>query len=182
MTVCLGTRPRIAEVRLACTRRRRSECGRMDEEPLRSPRDVRLDADIRLDHVQAVLTPAVRSIGTIEGELEGLIVHGDKRFLLYDRLTGRRVTCYFGDSVSWDGRGDVFGKRVAVTGEIRSLRSGERASINVSKYYVFPHEDDLPSAEEVRGLLGNVEPPLIIGKPNIESSLPVFGSDAGEDS
>lgn len=153
----------------------------MVEESLRSPRDVRPDADIHLDHSEAVLTPEARSIGTIEGELEGLIVHGDKRFLLYDRLTGRRVTCYFGDSVSWDGLGDVFGKRVAVTGEIRSRRSGERASIDVSKYYVFPHEDELPSAREVRGLLRNVEPPSIIGKPNIESSLPLFGSDDGED-
>ena len=126
----------------------------------RVPCDVRPDADIRLDHVEAVLTPEVRSIGTIEGELEGLIIHGDKRFLLYDRLTGRRVTCYFGDSMSWEGLRKVFGKRVAVTGEIRSRRSGERASINVSKYYVFPPEDELPSADEVRGLLRNVEPPF----------------------
>ena len=46
---------------------------------------------------------------------------------------------------------------MAVTGEIRSRRSGERASIDVSSYYVFPREEDLPSAEEVRGLIGNVE-------------------------
>ena len=152
----------------------------MVKEPLRSPRDGRPGADLHLDHAEAVLAPETRSIGTIEGELEGLIVHGDKRFLLYDRLTGRRVTCYFGDSVSWDGLGDVFGKRVAVTGEIRSRRSGKRASINVSKYYVFPHEDELPSADEVRGLLRNVEVPSIVGKPNIES-LPLFESDDGED-
>ena len=92
------------------------------------------------------------------------------------------MICYFGDSVSWEGLRDLFGKRMAVTGEIRSRRSGARASINVSKYYVFPREDELPSADEVRGLLGNVEPPSIIGKPNIESSLPLFGSHEGEDS
>ena len=74
MTVCLGARPRNAEAPLARARRRRSECGRMVEEPLRSPRDVRPDADIRLDRAQAVLSPEVRSIGTIEGELEGLII------------------------------------------------------------------------------------------------------------
>ena len=121
------------------------------------PRDVRPDADIHLDHVEAVLTPEVRSIGTIEGELEGLIIHGAKRFLLYDRLTGRQVICYFGDSVSWERLRDVFGKRMAVTSEIRSRRSGERASIDVSSYYVFPPEDELPSANEVRGLVRHVE-------------------------
>ena len=104
-----------------------------------------------------MLTPEVRSIGTIEGELEGLIIHGAKRFLLYDRLTGRQVICYFGDSVSWERLRDVFGKRMAVTSEIRSRRSGERASIDVSSYYVFPPEDELPSANEVRGLVRHVE-------------------------
>ena len=110
-----------------------------------------------LAHIEAVLTPEVRTIGTIEGELEGLIIHGTRRFLLYDRLTGRQVICYFGDAVSWEGLRDVFGKRMAVTGEIRSRASGERASINVSKYYVFPREDELPSADEVRGLLRNAQ-------------------------
>ena len=43
-----------------------------------------------LAHVESVLSPEVRTIGTIEGELEGLIIHGTKRFLLYDRLTGRQ--------------------------------------------------------------------------------------------
>ena len=112
---------------------------------------------ILLAHVEAVLTPEVRTIGTIEGVLEGLIIHGNKRFHLTDRLTGRKVICYFGNAISWEGLGDLFGKRMAVTGAIRSRRSGERASIDVSSYYVFPREDELPSADEVRGLLGNVE-------------------------
>lgn len=112
---------------------------------------------ITLAHIDAVLNPEVRTIGTIEGELEGLIIHGTKRFFLYDRLTGKQVICYFGDAVPWEGLRDVFGKRIAVTGRIRSRRSGERAYIEVSSYYVFPCEDDLPSAAEVRGLIGNVE-------------------------
>ena len=152
----------------------------MVEDPARSSRGGPPDADIHLgvegqvtlaglmrlveswtdfldEIVEAVLTPAFRTIGTIEGELEGLIIHGRKRFLLYDRMAGRQVVFYFGDAVSWEEIRDLFGKRMAVTGEIRSRRSGERASIDVSSYYVFPREEDLPSAEEVRGLIGNVE-------------------------
>lgn len=110
-----------------------------------------------LAHVESVLSPEVRTIGTIEGELEGLIIHGTKRFLLYDRLTGRQVVCYFGNAISWERLRDVFGKRMAVTGEIRSRRSGYRASIHVSSYYVFPREDELPSAQEVRGLLRDAQ-------------------------
>ena len=119
-------------------------------------RPVALSSDV-FAHVEAVLTPAFRTIGTIEGELEGLIIHGRKRFLLCDRLTGRRVTCYFSDEISWEEIKDLFGKRMAVTGEIHSRRSGERASINVSSYYVFPREEDLPSPEDVRGLIEAAE-------------------------
>lgn len=97
----------------------------MVEDPVRSSRGGPPDADIHLgvegqvtlagltrlveswtdfldEIVEAVLTPAFRTIGTIEGELEGLIIHGRKRFLLYDRMAGRQVVCYFGDAVSWE--------------------------------------------------------------------------------
>lgn len=119
-------------------------------------RRVALSSDV-LAHVEAVLTPAFHTIGTIEGELEGLILHGRKRFLLYDRLAGRKIDCYFGDFIAWEEIRDMLGKRIAVTGEIRSRRSGERASINVSSVYVFPRKEDLPSPDEVLGLLRNVE-------------------------
>ena len=102
-----------------------------------------------------MLSPEVRTIGTIEGELEGLIIHGTKRFLLHDRSTGRQVICHFGDAISGEQLRDVFGKRMAVTGEIRSRRSGDRESVDVSSYYVFPPENELPSAQEVCGLLRN---------------------------
>lgn len=128
----------------------------MAEEHLGSPSDTERDGRMRL-HVESVLSPDVRTIGTIEGELEGLIIHGTKRFLLYNRLTGRQVVCYFGNAISWERLRNVFGKRMAVTGEIRSRRSGCRASIDVSSYYVFPPEDELPSAQEVRGLLRDAQ-------------------------
>ena len=97
------------------------------------------------------------TIGTIEGDLGDPIIQGRKRFLLYDSLAGRKIVCYFGDAISWEEIKNLFGKRIAVTGEIRSRRSGERASINVSSVYVFPREEDLPSPDEVRGLMGNTE-------------------------
>ena len=124
----------------------------MAEQHLRSPHDVQPDADSRIDVERQVTLPTeVRTIGTIEGELGGLIVDGKKRVVLYDRLTGRPVICCFGKTVSRRELGDIVGKRIAVTGEIRSRRSGGRASIDVSSYYVFPPEHELPSAEEVRG-------------------------------
>lgn len=106
-----------------------------------------------LANVEAVLAPDVSSIGTIEGKLEGLIVHGKKRFLVYDPLTGRQVTCYFADEIPYDDVLRAFGQRVAVTGRIRSNRSGERVDINAKRLFLMPRDQDLPTPEDVLGLL-----------------------------
>jgi hypothetical protein len=98
-----------------------------------------------------VLAPKVESIGTVEGNLEGLIIHGKRRFLIFDQLTGRQVTCYFTERVEWETVLKAFGKRVAVSGFLRSRRSGERVSIQASRLYVFPPDDQLPRADAVRG-------------------------------
>ena len=106
-----------------------------------------------VEHVEAVLAPEVESIGTVEGSLEGLIIHGKRRFLIFDPLTERQVTCYFTERVEWKAVLEAFGKRVAVSGFLRSRRSGEKVSIQASRLYVFPPDDELPRADMVRGAL-----------------------------
>src|SRR2546426_2220567 len=105
------------------------------------------------EHIEAALAPEVESIGTVEGNLEGLIIHGKRRFLIFDHLTGRQVTCYFTERVEWETVLKAFGKRVAVSGFLHSRRSGEKVSIQVNRLYVFPPDDELPRAEAVRGAL-----------------------------
>lgn len=114
--------------------------------------DIRLSKRL-VEHVEAVLAPELESIGTVEGLLEGLIIHGSRRFLIYDPLTGHQVICYFGDNVQWETVIGAFGKRVAATGRIRSRASGEKASIQVSRLRVLEAEESLPTADSVRGLL-----------------------------
>ena len=104
-------------------------------------------------HVEAVLAPELTSIGTVEGKLEGLIIHGKSRFLIFDPLTGRQVICYFGGRVEWEDVLKAFGKRVAATGFIHSRRSGEKVSIQVSRLHVFPPDEELPSSREMIGIL-----------------------------
>ena len=106
-----------------------------------------------LEHVEAVLAPEIKSIGTVEGQLEGLIIHGKRRFLIYDPLTSRQVTCYFTERVAWETVLQAFGKRVAASGFVHSRRSGEKVSVQVSRLYVFPPDSDLPRADSVRGVL-----------------------------
>lgn len=92
-------------------------------------------------------------IGTIEGHLEAVNVHGKRSFAVWERLTGTRVECYPGEDITVEELGDALGRRVAVRGRIRASKTGAKRGIYVTQLRVFPSEDELPTADEVRGIL-----------------------------
>lgn len=104
-------------------------------------------------NVEAVLAPELESIGTVEGRLEGLIIHGKSRFLIFDPITSRQVVCFIGGRVEWQQVRDALGKRVAATGRIQSRRSGEKVSIAATRFEVLLEDSELPSAADVLGIL-----------------------------
>ena len=116
---------------------------------------VRISLSQRLvAHVEEVLTPEFTSIGTVEGRLEGLIIHGKARCLIYDPLTTRQVSCYFGGRIKWESVLRLFGKRVAATGVIKARRSGERVSIQATQLRPLqPDDEELPSVRDMLGIL-----------------------------
>jgi hypothetical protein len=98
--------------------------------------------------------PGLTSIGTVEGYLEGLNIHGASRyFSVYDDLTGERIQCHFPHRIKPDDIGLAIDKRVAVQGEIRYRETGEIVSVNAFSLDVFPSEDKLSTADEVLGIL-----------------------------
>jgi hypothetical protein len=104
-------------------------------------------------NVESVLAPELESIGTVEGRLQGLIIHGKTRFLLFDPLSDRQVICFISGAVEWQRVRDAIGKRVAATGRIQSRRSGEKVSMIVSRFVELPDDSELPSASDVFGIL-----------------------------
>jgi len=104
-------------------------------------------------NVESVLAPELESIGTVEGRLQGLIIHGKTRFLIFDPLSDRQVICFIGGAVEWQRVRDAIGKRVAATGRIQSRRSGEKVSMIVSRFVELPDDSELPSASDVFGIL-----------------------------
>jgi hypothetical protein len=106
------------------------------------------------DNVDELIGPKFDSIGTVEGLLEGLIIHGRQRFLIFEALTGREVKCYFdGERLRRDDVMAAFGHRVSATGTIMSRRTGEKVSINVRNLSVLPDDEQLPSPDHVLGIL-----------------------------
>jgi hypothetical protein len=112
-----------------------------------------LDAQF-IANVEKILGDTIRSIGTVEGTLEGINVHGQNRsFAVYDPLTGERIACDFAHRIGSDEVGRAIEKRVAVHGEIIYRDSGEIVRIAAQSIEVFPFEEDLPTADDVRGIL-----------------------------
>lgn len=105
-------------------------------------------------NVDTILGHEESSTGTIEGALEAFNVHGkNKRFNVYDSLTGRSVECKFTDDVTVDDLRPAIGRRVAVRGLVRARPDGRPVSVDARELEVFPPEHELPTPDEVFGLL-----------------------------
>jgi hypothetical protein len=112
-----------------------------------------LDAQF-LANIEQMLGGIVRAIGTIEGRLEAVNVHGGVRhFYVYDSLTGERVMCDFGHRVASEQVGHALEHRVAVHGEITYRESGSVVRMSAQSLELFPPEEELPSSDDVRGIL-----------------------------
>lgn len=106
-------------------------------------------------NAEQVVGERVRSLGSIEGRLGVISVHGRMRCVIYERLGGRAVRCYFPEQ-ELPFLVSAFGRRVAANGIVWSNAEGEPVSVTLESagdLAVFPRDQDLPSADQVRGIL-----------------------------
>ena len=103
-------------------------------------------------HVESVLGVGVETIGSIEGKLQTISDRKGLKFFVWDVLTDEAIECYI-DEELFEEAMKAFRKRVYVTGVIKHRKDGKPTSIKVEKIKVFPSRDELPSAEDVRGIL-----------------------------
>lgn len=107
-------------------------------------------------NVQELVGPQLERFGSVEGRLEGLVVHERRVFYVWEVLTNRRVECVFGDRIELDKVLAAFGRRVSVRGLIRTRRTGEKLSIEAKELFVFPAEEELPSVEDVQKIMRDI--------------------------
>jgi hypothetical protein len=104
-------------------------------------------------NVDELIAPRLRSIGTVEGVLEGINIHAKEAYAtIYDPLNDAPIRCLFGRNLLADVTA-AFGSRVAVFGEILSRPTGERYSITVDRIERLPDASELPGPDDVRGIL-----------------------------
>jgi hypothetical protein len=104
-------------------------------------------------NVEEVVGHAIEANGSIEGTLEAVTVHGRRVFFVWDPLTGRRIECDFGHRIPAAEVGQAVERRVGVTGLLRYRENGTLTGIRAERLYIFPDDDDLPTADDVLGIL-----------------------------
>lgn len=106
-------------------------------------------------HIEQLLTAPITVTGTVEGRLESVTVHDKRAFNIFDPLTHERIQCHFGNRIKVAEIAQAIERRVLVTGKIRYRESGEIASVVADELSVVPLDKDLPSADEVRGIMAD---------------------------
>lgn len=91
--------------------------------------------------------------GTIEGRLESIQEsYGTLQFYIRDVMLRQRVRCYFPEELLI-AVFEMFRKRVEVSGVIHYRKNGTPVSIEVEQIFGLPDDSELPTAEDVRGIL-----------------------------
>lgn len=105
-------------------------------------------------HVTSIVEGDLKTIGSVEGRLETISIHGQKYFNVYDAVTGRPVRCVFAEALL-EQVTKALGKRVMVRGVLHSKRGAEPTSMKVDRLELFPDPSELPTVAMMRGILNN---------------------------
>jgi len=103
------------------------------------------------------MTPAnapYKSFGSVEGVLKFESIQDEPALVIQDLLTNKTVKCRFLPH-HFTKTVDGLWERVLVYGLIHSTETGEKISIDVEEVEVFLKEGDLPTTEEMIGILTN---------------------------
>jgi len=94
--------------------------------------------------------------GTIEGRLEAILdASGSLKIRVRNYLFPRAINCVVPEQMIEDVFRS-FRKRVEIDGRIHYRRDGTPISIEASTIDVLPEDENLPTADDVRGIMANV--------------------------
>ena len=104
-------------------------------------------------HVDELISSNSVALGSLEGRLEALTVHGSIAFSIYDSITNRRIRCDCSRE-TLDVAMKHFEKRVSVSGEIRFNARGQATSMKVDEVHPLG-TGPLPQAKDILGLFAD---------------------------
>ena len=119
--------------------------------------EIHVDAEVLPVTVQSAATVnkllghTYEAQGSVEGTLSTISERGGYRFVVYDDLTDRAVSCTFRREEMLHDAMKAFGRRVAAYGQVK-YRDDRPVSVKVDDIRVFKNPDELPTISDMRGL------------------------------
>lgn len=92
-----------------------------------------------------------QEIGSVEGKLEMISIHGAPRFTVYHSITQRSVKCKFSTQLL-DTVKDGLGRRVIVKGMVHFNYIHEPVKVDMESLTLFPMENELPVPRDIKGI------------------------------
>ncbi len=107
------------------------------------------------EHVNSIMKIQGEEYGSVEGTLKIVSAVPRLHFQIYEAVNDHSIACIIDDSMTRDAL-NAFDKKVCVFGLIHYMKGGIPKNIHVQELRVFKNEDELPSADEVLGILKSV--------------------------
>jgi len=126
-----------------------SELGPYKATALDSGREVEVSRKAA-DTIRQLLPISRRHIGSVEGRLETISIHGKQRFIVYHARTHKAVTCRFDDPEMIRVITGMLGKRVVALGAVQSNVRGEPARVQVEDICILG-EGEMPTTSDLAG-------------------------------
>ncbi len=99
-----------------------------------------------------LLPPRREERASVEGALETISIHGKKRFIVYDSITRKGVTCILGEEEDrLQEVTAVLGRKVIVSGVVHYNIKNEPVRIAVERLRVLPPDKTIPTAKQLTG-------------------------------
>ncbi|MBF0318614.1 MAG: hypothetical protein HQL01_02245 [Nitrospirae bacterium] len=98
-----------------------------------------------------------KSLGSVEGKLQVISERGGLKFTIYDTLNDKPVRCSIPEelrSEALEAAAKAFGQRISIFGMISYDQYGTPKIIQVRKLRLFRNKEDIPTAEQICGILG----------------------------
>ncbi|MBL8236832.1 MAG: hypothetical protein JNM66_05405 [Bryobacterales bacterium] len=101
--------------------------------------------------IDELLPVKTEAVGSVEGRLEAISIHGSKKFVIYHSVSNKAVNCLFDQQRIMDKVLLTLGGRVVVFGEVFSNAKGEPVRVAVSDFDLIDVAGRLPSVSEIAG-------------------------------
>ena len=101
--------------------------------------------------ISELLPVKTEAMGSVEGRLEGISIHGNKKFVVYHSVSKKAVNCHFDQQELLNTAVHALGSRVTVFGEIFSNAKGEPVKVQVSGFDLVEGDRRLPTVAELTG-------------------------------